>query len=344
MNVFFNAKDADFVNRIKNEEIGIIVYGAGVIGKISAPEYLLSREFQNRILLWVDGDNRKRGTEIIVGERKLYVESPLEISHIKEPYIVLVTSSRYSGILDYLKTQSFSSNLDVYILPMIMCSDNESVKIDLAVDNNDEIPAIIHYCWFGEDMPSDMKRNIESWKHCCPDYEVMCWNEKNYDVNKYSFTKQAYESKKLAFLSDIVKLDVLFDHGGFYFDTDVELLRSLDSLRTLKSFCCVEKWGVINFGGGSGTVPGASILQEIKEYRFKSPLFYDDGTMNNESSGYFESMPFILRGFRPNNRYQLIDGFSILPSDFFHPYDYMTKELSITHNTYGIHHFYGSWI
>ena len=99
------------------------------------------------------------------------------------------------------------------------------------------IPKVIHYCWFGgNEMSALEKKCIESWKTQCPDYEIIRWDETNYDVTKNLYMQQAYAAKKWAFVSDYARLDILYQHGGFYLDTDVELLQSLDALRTHAAF------------------------------------------------------------------------------------------------------------
>lgn len=86
------------------------------------------------------------------------------------------------------------------------------------------IPKIIHYCWFGgNEKPELINKCIESWKKYLPDFEIMEWNEENFDVNSYQFTRSAYEKKKWAFVSDVARLEALIEYGGFYMDTDVEV-------------------------------------------------------------------------------------------------------------------------
>ena len=93
------------------------------------------------------------------------------------------------------------------------------------------IPKKIHYCWFGRnEIPEKTLRCIESWKKYCPDYEIIQWNEDNYDINKIPYMKDAYKEKKWAFVSDYARLDVIYQYGGIYLDTDVELVNSLDDL------------------------------------------------------------------------------------------------------------------
>ena len=93
------------------------------------------------------------------------------------------------------------------------------------------IPKKIHYCWFGENpMPDKDLENIESWKKFCPDYEIIRWDESNYDVNKIPYIKEAYECKKYAFVSDYARLDIIYHEGGIYLDTDVEIIKNIDFL------------------------------------------------------------------------------------------------------------------
>ncbi len=99
------------------------------------------------------------------------------------------------------------------------------------------IPKKIHYCWFGgKEKPEDVKRYIASWKKYCPDYEIKEWNESNFDIHENDYCREAYEAKKWAFLTDYVRLKALYEEGGFYMDTDVEVVKSLDPLRVYDSY------------------------------------------------------------------------------------------------------------
>ena len=92
------------------------------------------------------------------------------------------------------------------------------------------IPKIIHYCWFGGGPISPESRKcIESWKKYCPDYKIIEWNEQNFEISQNRYAQQAYEAKKYAFVSDYVRLAVLYRYGGIYLDTDVELVRPRQS-------------------------------------------------------------------------------------------------------------------
>lgn len=103
------------------------------------------------------------------------------------------------------------------------------------------IPKTIHYCWFGRGQKSpSVMRCIDSWKKYCPDYEIKEWNEDNFDINCCQFVKEAYATKKWAFVSDYARLYVLKGHGGIYMDTDVEVIKPLDVFLSHSAFACFE--------------------------------------------------------------------------------------------------------
>lgn len=114
------------------------------------------------------------------------------------------------------------------------------------------IPKIIHYCWFGRGKyPAIVQKCLKSWQTHCPDYEIKLWNEDNYDIFKATYMAEAYQAKKWAFVSDFARLDIIYHNGGIYLDTDVELIKSLDSLLTLGCFVAADETG-INTGMGFG--------------------------------------------------------------------------------------------
>ena len=93
------------------------------------------------------------------------------------------------------------------------------------------IPKVIHYCWFGGNHKSELiNKCIESWKKYCPGYEIIEWNESNFDINICEYTKQAYDAKKYAFVSDVARLYIIYNYGGIYLDTDIELIRDFGDL------------------------------------------------------------------------------------------------------------------
>lgn len=146
------------------------------------------------------------------------------------------------------------------------------------------IPKIIHFCWFGENQHTPIvTRCIESWKIMCPDYEIVEWNETNFDININTFVKEAYETKKWAFVSDFVRLYVLYKYGGVYVDSDVEILKNIDKL--------MLNGGVIT-GYQGATIPAGIMAAEVDNEWIKLLLDYynnrhfikDDGTYDMETN------------------------------------------------------------
>jgi len=126
------------------------------------------------------------------------------------------------------------------------------------------IPKTIHYCWFGGNpKPELVLKCIESWKKFCPDYEIIEWNESNFDVNYIPYVRDAYAAKKWAFVSDYARLKIIFDRGGIYLDTDVELKRSFNDLLQYDAWFAQDDIRWINTGLGFGARAGNQLIQRI---------------------------------------------------------------------------------
>ena len=212
------------------------------------------------------------------------------------------------------------------------------------------IPKVIHYCWFGRgDIPEKDLKCIESWKKYCPDYEIKCWNEDNYDVNKNLFIKQAYDKRKFAFVSDYARLDIIYNHGGIYFDVDVEVIKNIDSLLEHKAFFGleeVESKYYVNSGLGFGAEKNLFFLKEIMEVYENSNFLLEDGNINAKPCPIITNEVLLKQknlDIRKNKFYN-VDGIIIYPTEYFNPKSYETGKLNITDNTMTIHHYDGTWI
>ena len=103
------------------------------------------------------------------------------------------------------------------------------------------IPKTIHYCWFGGNpLPEMAIKCIESWKKFLPDYEIKQWDESNFDVNMIPYAAEAYKAKKYAFVSDFARFWILYNYGGLYFDTDVEVIKPMDNIIAKGPFMVCE--------------------------------------------------------------------------------------------------------
>lgn len=167
------------------------------------------------------------------------------------------------------------------------------------------IPKIIHYCWFGRgQMPELGVKCIESWKKFLPDYQLMLWNEDSFDVNQLRFTREAYAQKRYAFVTDYVRLWALNTYGGVYMDTDVEIIRNIDSFLKLPAFSGFESNDLIPTGI-MASIPQARWLQPLLAYYDKKPFVRWNGRLNRTPNTLIISRIFNKRGIRLDNSYQV---------------------------------------
>lgn len=203
------------------------------------------------------------------------------------------------------------------------------------------IPKKIHYCWFGRnELPKKAKKCIESWKRYCPDYEIIEWNEDNFDIYQNAYTKYTYDNKKFAFLSDYARLYIILNEGGFYFDVDVEIIKSLDSLLKHSAFFGFETEEYVNTGVGFGAEVGNQLVESmLREYDI-----FLGGDKDTIGCPYLNTKALMKHGLIANGKQQTIDGAVIYPIHFFNPYDDPTGRLNIKEDTYSIHWFAKSWL
>ena len=218
------------------------------------------------------------------------------------------------------------------------------------------IPKIIHYCWFGGNtLPEDAQKCIASWKKHLPDYEIKEWNESNFDINCCPYVKEAYEAKKYAFVSDYARFYVLYQEGGLYFDTDVEVIRNMDHIIAEGAFMGFEQSGAtkrqnqaiqsvdalgIAPGLGLGVPPKLGLIYELLDfYEAKQHFTVEDGTVVDYTTEIFKR-----HGFNNEHKLQKVADITIYPADYFCPMDSTTGITTITKNTVSIHHYSCSWI
>jgi hypothetical protein len=207
------------------------------------------------------------------------------------------------------------------------------------------IPKIIHYCWFGHgEKPELAKKCIASWQKFCPDFEIREWNEDNCDYLAIPFMAEAYAAKKYAFVSDVMRLIVLEQFGGVYFDTDVELLRDISPLLNDEGFIGFENDRFVNSGQVMAAVPHHPVIQAmIEEYR-KLHFINADGSINAVGCPHLNSDVMESFGLVRNGQEQVVSGIHVYPEDYFNPLDSTTGKLNKTGNTYSIHWYSMSWM
>lgn len=213
------------------------------------------------------------------------------------------------------------------------------------------IPKIIHFCWMsGDAYPEDINRCLQSWKNILPDYEIRLWNSQTFDMNKSIWVKEAYEKKKYAFCADYIRLYALYNYGGIYLDSDVEVLKSYNNLLDLPYFIGLESKGIIE-AATMGAEKGNPFIADMLKYYKNRHFVKGNGELD------LMIMPEVMRRVLDDKyRMKIIkdikdfeyssDTISVFPSDWFSPIDTSGKRyvLKTTTNTYSIHRFASAWV
>ena len=206
------------------------------------------------------------------------------------------------------------------------------------------IPKIIHYCWFGRNpLPPLARKCIDSWRKYLPDYEIKEWNESNFDVNIIPYTRDAYAARKYAFVSDYARFKILYEYGGLYFDTDVELVRPIDDIIQCGPFMGVESPGrgnqvpTINPGLGLGATPGLQIYKQLLDM-YENMHF---SATNMVTIVKYTTDLLAKYGLCATDDIQTCAGIYIYPKEYFCPL--FGRYIHFTKNTRSIHHYMSSW-
>ena len=205
------------------------------------------------------------------------------------------------------------------------------------------IPKIIHYCWFGRNpKPELIQTCIQSWKKYCPDYEIIEWNEDNFDVNCCQYTQEAYEAKKWAFVSDFARLYVLYHYGGLYFDTDIEMLKPIDIFLSDHAFTGFES-NDSPITAVMGAEKHHPLFKQLLEYYNDVCFINEDGSFNMLTNTHIITEIFLKKGIKTNGKKQTVEGVTIYPQIFFCPNNFTRIFDKPSRKSYTIHHFDQSW-
>lgn len=207
------------------------------------------------------------------------------------------------------------------------------------------IPKIIHYCWFGgSELPHSVRMCIETWKKVCPEYKIVRWDESNFDVKCHPFVKAAYDAKAWAFVTDYARLKVVYENGGIYLDTDVELIKKLDDLLQNKCYFGLQQHGLLCATGlGFGSEKGTNVLRVLMDS-------YDEITFNSDdklsmSCPILNTKILMKLGYKQEDTTKVFrnEEFTIYPPCYFDPYSTQTNSDIFCDDTYSIHHYSASW-
>lgn len=206
------------------------------------------------------------------------------------------------------------------------------------------IPKKIHYIWFGGNPLTPLvEKCLASWRQHCPDYEIVRWDESNFDIAANAYCREAIEAKKWAFASDYARLWILVHEGGIYMDTDVEVLKPLDAFLDEEAFSGFEAVDRIPTGLMASESHQPFISRLLRNY---DDLHFvkEDGALDLTTNVTTITNACLSRGLVLNGAKQTIEGFTLYPADYFCPKDWLTKKVVLTENSHAIHHFDGSWV
>jgi len=206
------------------------------------------------------------------------------------------------------------------------------------------IPRIIHYCWFGGNpLPPLALKCITSWQRFCPDYVIILWDENNFDINCNRYVKEAYAAGKWAFVSDVARLHALVTYGGFYMDTDCELLRPLDDFLALEAVGGFEDVELVSTAL-MGCRKGHALFDELLSDYNNRLFILSDGQYDTTTNVVTITDALVKKGLLLNGQKQTVAGLTVYPTEYFCPKNWKTGVLKLTEDTYTIHHFDGSWL
>jgi mannosyltransferase OCH1-like enzyme len=208
-----------------------------------------------------------------------------------------------------------------------------------------EIPKIIHYCWFGRGkMPEKEQQCIETWRKQLPYFELRLWSEDTFDIgNAPEYVRQAYLEKKWAFVSDYVRIKALYEYGGVYFDTDVEVLKPIEHFLDNLFFIGFENKTMLGTGI-IGSVAGNWLLKKMLDYYQTHPFILNNGNMDKTTNVQILTKILLQQGFVQKNKYQYVKDLHIYERDFFNPKKMDDGTFRTTGRSVTIHHFSGSWL
>lgn len=288
-------------------------------------------------------DNYYKQKTIEVNGKKYDVRSFEEKYDEIQNAIVILASDKYAEeIIRQIDEIPIFDNQVIYIPKLF---EPTYSYYDFSDKGSSVIPKKIHYCWFGHtEIPKSFIDNIETWKKYCPDYEIIKWDENNYDLNKNKYMRAAYEKKMYAYVSDYARLDVIYQYGGIYLDVDVEMLRPWDDLLSFPFFCGYEDSNYVNCGLGYGAIKGNVILEELLNE-------YDNMQFPNIEEGE-ELIPCpiyqtkILRkhGLLCDGMSRKYDDFLVLSPVYFNSVNNMIGIGQAHNESFSVHQYAGSWL
>ena len=333
----------DFRKSIRNKYLFLI--GAGVVSLNCIEMY---SEYTT-IMGIMDNDSKKWNSTITFENIMIPIVNPTELERMvkkvgKEHVVFVISSYPYAReLIEQLDDILEFDGIETYIQALMRNTKEETGIFEFS-KGNIRIPKKIHYIWIGgKPIPKHLQYCIDSWKKYNPEYEIICWNENNYDFTKTAYMREAYEKEAWGFAPDYARLDIIHEHGGIYLDTDVEVLRPLDCLLKDRAFMGMGSVDRMNLGIGFGAEKHCEIIKDFRDYYENFHFVNSDGSLNRKPCCHYQHPVLKKYGFSIENEYQKIDDIVLYPAEVLSPKGTSGMGDFFSDNTLAIHHGEGSW-
>lgn len=338
----YNCGLKDFEENIKTKKL--FLWGCGVRAESCYREW----KIKENITAIVDSNEQMWNKRWNIDTRILCINKEKMIEDINTYGVkncaLLITTVFYSmDIIEELDEEACLNGLETYIVSLI--SEYYIPQEFEFTKGTQRIPKKIHYCWFGgKGLPDKLKNYLKTWKRFCPDYNIVRWDESNYDITKNQYMYEAYCEGKYGFVPDYARLDIIYNYGGIYLDTDIELCKTLDALLCDDSFFSVDFEGCVNTGSGFGAVQHNPIIRDMMKVYENKRFINRDRSLNLRPCYHYQNPVLKKYGFEITQKYQKIDDNVLYPCEVLSPVATYTGAERITEKTHSIHWAELSWI
>jgi len=314
---------SEFLFRIEGKRL--VCFGAGRELEQLVRSYP-EMQTENHIAYIVDNNSDLwGGKKVFSNGASIPVYAPHKLvseKTLSDIIIVISSSSFWDEILRQLNSMPNLYNTECYFSMFLLYESHNCKSRTIPrnrINNFPIIPAIIHYFWFGDrPLPDKHKKFIDGWREHCPGFEIVEWNERNYDVTKFQYTRDAALAGRWSKVATYARFDVINRLGGICLDTDVEVIKPLDELLYNNAFVGFGDVKLINSGSGFGAIKNFKLFDEMRE-NYDDTLFNSDGTANLAFNSKFETEFLITKGLVADGSFQMVDGLTVYPPECFSP-------------------------
>lgn len=327
----------------------LVCFGMGQVLKDFLEDFAFM-EFEKTIFSIADNKIKGSGSHILLNGCEIPLISVQKLIDL-QGIIILISCADISGVYEQLNRFESLQDTECFAVYYIRSQTNKIEEqnryypTSFRLTKEQKIPKLIHYCWFGNNpIPEHCLKWMETWKKHCPDYDIVRWDESNYDVAQNAYMYEAYQAQKWAFVSDYARVDIVYRHGGIYLDVDVEMLRSYDELLYQSAFCGIESSRKIALGLGFGAEKGHAVLKGVLDLYGGRHFKDTEGRLDFTTCVRLQDSCYKKGGFIANGDYQIFNGMTVYPESVLSPKDLYTGEVSVTDHSFSIHHYDASWV